>query len=103
VPIGFRVNSSTAEKECRFGWLKFDAEFEYDSNLSEAAAWNLLKECSASIGTAKFVAEAVVAPKIAAADAALQLSVCVAGKASKRVTLKHIWVDSKANDWEGCL
>ncbi len=101
VPIGLRVHSST--KECRFGWLRFAAEYEYDTTLTKEVAWDFLKQCSIPIGNTKFVAEAILAPKIAAADASLQLSICVASKASKHLTVNHLHVSINTSDWGDCL
>jgi hypothetical protein len=102
VPVAFRVQAPNG-RECRFDWLTFDAEFEYDAALSKERAWDIVGQCGKSIGSPKFVAEAILAPKVAAADATLQLSLCVVGKAKEHVAVNHLQFIVNAGDWGGCL
>lgn len=100
VPVGFKIDFG--EKSCRFGSLQFATEYEYDTTFSKDVAVDLLKQCIAPIADAKLLSEAVLRPSIAAADASIRFSACVASKASKHITINGVQVGINTSDWRSC-
>ena len=100
VPVCFKYESGT--KYCRYGWLRFASEYQYDSTLSKDVALDLLKKCITPIADTRFVSEAILRPTIAAADASLRLSTCVASKTSEHVTVNNVQVGINTTDWARC-
>lgn len=100
VPVGFKLDSGT--KYCRFGSLRFAIDYEYDSTFTRERTLELLKECILPIADTKFVSEAILRPGIAAADASLRFSKCVASKASTHLAVDRVQVGINTSDWGRC-
>lgn len=100
VPVGFKIEFG--EKFCRFGWLQFATEYEHDTTLTSDAAVSMLKQCITPIADTKFLSEAILRPSIAAADASLRFSACVASKASEHLTINSVQVGINTSDWRRC-
>jgi hypothetical protein len=100
VPIGFKFDSGS--KYCRFGWLRFSTEYEHDAILSREGAVDLLKQCAIPIADARFLAEAVLRPAIAATDASIRFSACVTAAANKHLKINRVEVGVNASDWRRC-
>lgn len=100
VPIGFKLERG--QRYCQYGWISFTTQFEYERDVSREKAIDQIKECAAPFVETQFLLQATTRPALAGAEAARQISACVADKAGTYLKILDTGVQLRSKDWAKC-